>query len=143
MNGSRRDHTRGVVEFRKPLWSSFFSVIIAGGFAAFAFSSDKDLLGLVIIGLPALYSLIDSLWALRNPYLSIAPWKIVYHPIWWRSAVELSPTAIAGWRVDGKKVVFEQKTGKPVTVKLDALSKKDRARAVSVLRERGYGELES
>ena len=80
MSETKRVFTRAVVESTKPFWSSFVSVGTAAAFAALAYTSDRGLLALAILGLPALYGLADVLWSIRNPYLSIASWRIVYRP---------------------------------------------------------------
>ena len=84
MSETRRVYARAVVDFKKSLKAALAPILagltaIGGILAAgggFSFS-------LVLI-LPLLYAVIDSVWFLFNPILSIAPWKIVYRPRFWQ-----------------------------------------------------------
>jgi hypothetical protein len=143
MSETRRVYTRAVVEFKKSLKAAL-GPILAGLAAIGSVLAAGGGVSLSLIAVvPLLYALIDSVWFLFNPILSIAPWKILYRPRFWQGAMEISHGTITAWRLDGKKLVIERRRKKPVKVNLEALSKKDRELAVTVLRERGYGNLEA
>ena len=143
MSDTKRVFTQAVVHFKKSVWASVSSVASSAFFGAALYASEKNRWFLLLAGAPLLYGLVDLLWSRRNPLLSIAPWQIIHRPRFYTGSTEISRAELVSWRVTGKHLVLERPRKKAVKVNLGLLSGDDRRLAVMVLRERGYGNLES